>query len=264
MSDAGTHILDGPTGPLEWSSHGRGEPCTLFVHGLAGSIEETRPFASGVPGRRVFLHVRGHGASPAPPGPWAYDDLAREVRAVADHVRASQVLGVSMGAGAVCALLAASPDRFRRTVLALPAVLDRRSEDDSLERAARLADLIDACDVDAIAEQLVRDQRVAPPQRPAVEQWAARAARRLSGSATSVALRQMPLRAAVDDLGALSAVRSPVLVIAQRDDPLHPVEVAERLVAAFQDGRLEILPPGGVLWAHRATLRRVVGDFLGA
>ena len=45
---------------------GPGEPVTVFAHGLAGSIDETRPFGSGVRGSRVFLHFRGHGATSAP------------------------------------------------------------------------------------------------------------------------------------------------------------------------------------------------------
>ncbi len=55
------------TGPLEVLVAGRGEPVTVFAHGLASaSIDETRPFGSGVRGSRVFLHFRGHGATVGP------------------------------------------------------------------------------------------------------------------------------------------------------------------------------------------------------
>src|SRR5262249_54965796 len=47
-------------------------PTTLFLHGLAGSIQDTRPLASGLPGRKVFAHLPGHGRSTGP-DPLDYD-----------------------------------------------------------------------------------------------------------------------------------------------------------------------------------------------
>jgi pimeloyl-ACP methyl ester carboxylesterase len=53
---------------------------------------------------------------------------------VADHVGATQALGVSMGAGALCTLLATTPLRFERLVFVMPAVLDRPRTDDAMDR----------------------------------------------------------------------------------------------------------------------------------
>ena len=61
-----TSLLDGPDGALEVLTTGSGLPSTVFAHGLAGSIETTRPFGSGVTGSRTFFHFRGHGASGRP------------------------------------------------------------------------------------------------------------------------------------------------------------------------------------------------------
>jgi 3-oxoadipate enol-lactonase len=63
-------------------------------------------------------------------------------------------------------------------------------------------------------------------------------------------------------LGPLSRVDVPALVVAQDGDPIHPVEVAERLAATLPDARLEVLPPGGVLWRDRLGLRSVISSFL--
>ena len=108
-----TSLLDGPDGALEVLTTGSGLPSTVFAHGLAGSIETTRPFGSGVSGSRTFFHFRGHGASAAPESDWTYAALAGELEAVAGHVRATQALGVSMGAGALCALLEREPGPVR-------------------------------------------------------------------------------------------------------------------------------------------------------
>jgi hypothetical protein len=101
-----TSLLEGPEGLLEFITTGSGVPATGFAHGLAGSIQMTRPFGSGVGGIRTFTHFRGHGASAAAETSWTYTVLAGELRAVADHVAATQAHGVSVGAGALCALLA--------------------------------------------------------------------------------------------------------------------------------------------------------------
>ena len=131
-----TSLLDGPSGLLEFITTGSGLPATVFAHGVNGSIETTRPFGSGVTGSRTFLHFRGYGASADPEMPLTYAALADELRAVADHVGATQALGVSMGAGALCALVAHTPLRFERLVFVLPAVLDRPRTDDSLKHLA--------------------------------------------------------------------------------------------------------------------------------
>ena len=56
-------FVDGPSGPLEMVRSGRGEPVTVFAHGMGASIPSTRPYASGVSGTRVFFHFRSHGRS---------------------------------------------------------------------------------------------------------------------------------------------------------------------------------------------------------
>lgn len=61
---------------------------------------------------------------------------------------------------------------------------------------------------------------------------------------------------------ALSAVTVPVLVIGQRDDDVHPVRVAEQLAAALPNATSRILPPGGLLEAHRAEVRELIATFL--
>lgn len=207
-ADRITLLLDGPNGSLEFMTTGSGLPATIFAHGVDGSIATTRPFGSGVKGSRTFLHFGGYGASAKPVQPLTYAALEADLRAVADHVGATQALGVSMGAGALCSLLARTPLRFERLVFALPAGLDRPRADhalDGLELAAAV-----------------------------------------------------PL----SDRATLAAVRAPALVIAQEQDPAHPVWVAEELAASLPDAHLAILPPGGILLRHRALMRELIGGFL--
>ncbi|MFD0787236.1 alpha/beta fold hydrolase, partial [Micromonospora azadirachtae] len=85
LPEPDTELVTTPHGVrLERLITGAGDPVTVFAHGLGNGIATTRPFGSGVTGRKVFFQFRGHGRSDAPPGPWSYADLARDVRAIAD------------------------------------------------------------------------------------------------------------------------------------------------------------------------------------
>jgi pimeloyl-ACP methyl ester carboxylesterase len=258
-----TLLLAGPTGPIDWLSTGSGPPVTVFAHGLASSIAQTRPLGSGVPGTRVYLHFRGHGRSPAPDpatSPWTYAALAEELRAVADHTQATRALGLSLGAHALLSLVAATPDRFDRLVFVLPAALDQRSPS---EHGPAMADLVERRDVEGLARMLVDWQPAAVRDLPAVRVWARRHADALAGTPVATALRQLPDQVPLPGgVAPLGRVRAPALVIAQRGDEIHPVSAAERLADLLPTAQLEILEPGGVLWRDRDRLRALVAGFL--
>jgi 3-oxoadipate enol-lactonase len=211
------------TGPLDQLVTGAGDPVTVFAHGLGQTIPETRPLGSKVAGTRVFFAFRGHGRSPAPDSPWGYAELARDLRAVADAHGATRAVGASLGAAALCRLLADSPDRFERLVFFLPAVLDEP------RRGAVPAESLAGVQPAAIA-----------------------AYRRLAA--------EVPLPAGADGLGAVTA---PALVLACRGDELHPLPVAERLAAALPRATLHVYDEPDVLGTQRADLRRRISGFLG-
>ncbi len=127
---------------LEYLTAGTGQPVTVFAHGFAGGIADTRPYGSSVTGTKVFFQFRGHGRSGAPAGPWSYADLAGDLRGVADRFGARRALGVSLGAGALTRLLARTPDRFDRVVFVLPAVLDEPRSAHAADRTRALLDAV--------------------------------------------------------------------------------------------------------------------------
>ena len=258
-----TSVLAGPTGAIEYLSIGTGTPSSVFAHGMAGSIATTRPFATGVQGRKTFFHSRGHGASDAPETEWTYPALAAELRAVADKVEATRCLGVCMGAGAMCALLEQTPDRFERLVFVIPALLDAPRTDAALQRLITLAGFVEDQDLEGIAEHLRSEQPESVRDQPTVRSWAEGQARLLAGTPVSRALRALPAFVPLTDRSVLSRVTAPALVIGQEDDDVHPEHVAHELAESLPDATLEILPPGGVLWSHRARVRELISGFFG-
>lgn len=257
-----TSLLDGPNASFEFTTTGSGLPATVFAHGLTDTIETTRPFGSGVKGSRTFMRFRGHGPPATPETLWTYATLADELSSVADRVGASQALGVSMGAGALCSLLAHTPLRFERLVFVMPAVLDRPRTDDALDRLAEMALCVDHRDVEGLAALLLQEQPVAVRTQPAVRLWCRRQASALVGTSVSRALRALPAAVPLTDRAVLATVTAPALVIAQEQDPAHPVWVAEQLAASLPHAHLEVMPPGGIMWRHRGEMRDLIGGFL--
>jgi pimeloyl-ACP methyl ester carboxylesterase len=256
-------LIDGPVGPLHHVITGNGDPTTLFVPGLAQSIADTRPFGSAVEGTRVFVDLRGHGGSSAPASNagWTFDGLAADVRAVADAMKATRALGVSLGAGAMVRLLVDDPQRFDRVVLALPGSCGGERDADLLAVTDDLADAVDANDPVAIGTTLVRMQPEAARGRSDVRLWARRHAADLGGAAVSGALRQLPRQQVLPSLDALGAVTAAVLVLGQRRDARHPVAAAEELAAAIPGARLEVSDVPWI-WGGRSALRERVSGFL--
>jgi 3-oxoadipate enol-lactonase len=255
-------LLQTPDTLVDYLVTGAGEPVTVFAHGLAGAIDETRPFGSGVRGSRAFLHFRGHGGSSSPETPWTYAALAAELTAVADHVHATRALGVSMGAGALLRAVADVPDRFDRLVLVLPATVDQPRRDPAVARMRQMAAHVESGDVEAVADLLRGEQPADVRDRRDVVVWARRQARRLAGTAVSRALHDLPDQHPLDDRTTLKAVQSPALVIGQRGDEAHPASVARELAEALPHAGLVMFDTGGVLWTHRRELREVIGAFL--
>ena len=259
-----TRLLDLPAGiRLEYLVTGAGPPVTLFAHGLAGGIADTRPLGSAVPGTRVFLHLRGHGRSVAPGASWSYQDLAGDLAAVADAVGADQALGVSLGAGALCRLAADDPSRFQRLVFFLPAVLDTPRAAPAAERLTELSAAIASGSPDAVAEAVAAELPPAVRKTPAARAYAAQRAAVLLDGGLAAAVASLVDQVAVPDVAALRAVSAPALVLACRGDALHPVEVAEQLAAVLPSATLHVYDEPGVLWTQRADLRNRISGFLG-
>jgi 3-oxoadipate enol-lactonase len=242
---------------------GSGAPVTVVAHGLGASLAETRPLLTGVPGTRVLLQARGHGASDLPQDP-GYGELAADLSAVADEHGATQAIGVSMGAAALLRLLAGAPARFDRLVLFLPAALDGPRTDAAVRRAAALAGALTAGDraavVDAVRLELPRDLT-----GPAVDGYVGtRADFLLASPGLPALLAALPGDRPVPYRTALAAVTADVLLLAQEGDPLHPAQVARELAGLLPKATLVVFDRPGVVFRERARVRELISTHLGA
>jgi pimeloyl-ACP methyl ester carboxylesterase len=247
---------------LERLTTGEGTPVTVFAHGLASSIAEARPLGSGVTGRKVFFHFRGHGRSAAPVGGWAYADLARDLRAIADLAGATRAVGASMGAGALCRLLADNPGRFERTVFFLPAVLDTPRPGLAQQRLADLLEAVEAGDAAQVAELISQETPIAIRSTPAVWAFLRQRLDQLMRDGLAPGLAGLPAQTPLSDPAPLATVTTSALIIACRGDEVHPVGVAEQLAGALPNATLHVYDRPGVLFTERTDLRERISGFL--
>jgi pimeloyl-ACP methyl ester carboxylesterase len=252
----------GPNGPVESLVTGAGEPVTLFAHGFAGSIGETRPFGSGVVGSRVFFSFRAHGLTPATEPPWTYTGLTAELDAVRAAYGATRAVGVSLGAGALLKSAVDAADAYERLVFVLPPAVDRPRSGRAVDRVLAMAERAAAHDVEGLTALLLAEQPEQVRSRRATQMWARSQAQRLSGPALRDVIVQIPALVPLEDRSLLRRVTAPVLLIGQEQDEAHPSAVVHEIAEALPNARVEIFSPGGVLWTHRARLRAVVSGFL--
>ena len=258
-----TELVPTPSGiRLEQLITGVGEPVTVFAHGLGGDIAGTRPLASAVAGRRAFFHFRGHGRSDAPVGPWTFGDLARDLRAIADLTGATRALGVSMGAAALCRLLAETPDRFERIVCYLPVPLDGGRLAASEARLDGLLAAVESGEAAAIAAAV--ECELPAPVRNTPTGWAYLRQRveQLQRDGLAAELATLWCEPAVTDEAALRAFRGRALVLGCLGDDVHPVASAERLAGLLPGAELCVYDRPAVLWNSRGDLRGRISAFL--
>ena len=291
--------LPGPdTGYI--ATFGSGEPHTLFSHGFAGAIRDTRPFGTGITGTRHFLHLPGHGGRPSPGPGWTYPQIAEALAEALRTTSATRALGVSMSAGGLLNLISNGHPvtrQLEKVALVLPAsftgftaeVLDRNRS--YLET---LRGLVAAADIEGITDLMLSREPAEVADLLPARAWTRAKAENLVETDMSDGLG-LTLEIAVDGgagdggadagddgavdggagnggaddgavderLAALARFPGEILVLTHTDDPAHPVEIAESIAAAIPDSRLEILPAGSILWRGRHEVRRILGEFFG-
>jgi 3-oxoadipate enol-lactonase len=187
--------------------------------------------------RVLSYDLRGHGASPVPPGPYSISDLGEDLVALLDRLglaRAS-LCGVSIGGMLSIWTAAHQPDRVERMVVCCSsAFIDPTGS--YRERAAA-----------------VRERGIEPLADAALERWLTDAFR-AEHPAVAAHMREVLVSlapegyagccealAGMDLRGDLASVQTPTLVISGADDPATPPEHGRMIADGIPSSRFQVL-----------------------
>lgn len=240
-----SYVVDGPD-----------DAPVLLLGGSLGSTADM--WLPQVPRLRQRLRVvrfehRGHGRSPAPPGPYTMDDLGRDVVELIDHLGVSRVhyAGLSLGGMIGMWLATQAPERVDRLALLCTGACLPPAQG-WLDRAATVRDEGMAAVADAVVARwftaAVEDRE---PYR-----------RMLLGTTVDGYAGCCEAIGSCDLRPAIGAIAAPTLVIAGAEDPATPPELGREIADAVPGAAFVVIPGA----AHLANVERadVVTELLAA
>ena len=241
---------------------GEGEPVTVLAHGLTNSCRELAAFAPMAPGTKVRFCFRGHGHSSTPDRGYRFADFARDLEAVAATFGATRAVGTSLGAGAICHLLARRPDRFERLVFLLPAALDLPFEHkESFLRTAELLETMPKGEaIEAILSEAGRLARY--EEAPWLREFDLALWQEMNPVGVARAIREVVDDVAVEDRELLRKVEVPVLIVSREGDLIHPAELGRVLAGLMPGSELIVMSSEEELIASIPMLVEKVAGFL--
>jgi 3-oxoadipate enol-lactonase/4-carboxymuconolactone decarboxylase len=232
------HRLEGPAGA----------PLLVLANSLGTSMDLWEPQLPVLTQRfRVLRYEhRGHGATPAPDGPYTIDDLGGDVVDLLDHLGepSASLAGISLGGMVGMWLAAHHPDRVDRLVLACTAA-HLPPPDAWSERAAK-----------------VREEGTSSLRTTLLERWfpagfvarrpdlAELVTRMLESSADEGYAGCCEAIGAMDQRPDLGRITAPTLVLAGAEDPVTPPAMALELADGIPGAGLLVLASA----AHLANL----------
>jgi pimeloyl-ACP methyl ester carboxylesterase len=232
----------------------------VWGHGLLSNMAQEDAVGlfdwRGAPVRVVRFDARGHGESQAShaPAELRWPELARDMLALAGTLGSGRVFlgGVSMGCGTALHAAVLAPDRVAGLVLAAPptAWATRPRQARFYRLAAGLVGWLGLAPFRLLASLpgAGRESPVAKLQAVMVEQLANADARVTATALRGAAESDLP------DPEALRELRIPALILAWRNDPVHPVSTATRLSELLPEAELQV---AGTLAEIRAWPERV-------
>jgi 3-oxoadipate enol-lactonase len=222
------HQLTGPAGaPVVALSCSLGTDMSMWDPQLPALSERFRV---------LRYDIRGHGSSPAPPGPYSISDLAGDLLALLDRLELERVhlCGVSIGGMTGMWLGAHAPGRISRLVLCCTsAFLDLETtyrERAVLARESGLEPLADA----TLERWFTPGFRRANPELMDRIRRSFVSARVEGYAGCCEALAEMDLR---DDL---AAIKAPTLVISGEHDPSTTPAHGRRIADGIASARFEL------------------------
>lgn len=210
------------------------------------------PQTPALAGRHLVVRydLRGHGQSPAPPGPYAISDLGEDLLALMDRleIERASLCGVSIGAMTSIWAAANAPQRVHRLVLCCTSA---RFGPEAAEVYRARAQTVRAHTVDAVADGAL-ERWFTPGFREAQPELMAQIRKGLTDTSSEGYAGCCEALAALDLYPALGSVSAPTLVIAGADDPATPPDHGRAIADGIAGARFELIEGA----AHLANIEK--------
>ncbi len=241
----------------------------VFQHGLGGDVNQPFGLFQPPPGFRLLaFDCRAHGET-YPLGDVDKISLAAfagDLLTLLDRLAVPRAVvgGISMGAAVALNFVLNHPQRVLGLVLSRPAWLDRPSAYNIAlyGQIARLIREHGAAQGLAVFKQSAEYRRVLGESPDAANSLVGQF-EHPRAEETVIKLERIPSDAPLTDLGALKAISIPTLVLASRQDPVHPFEYGATLARAIPGALFRELTPKSVSKEqHAQDVQSFVSDFL--
>ncbi|BFG76083.1 alpha/beta hydrolase [Paraburkholderia terrae] len=230
---------------LAFMDEGEGMP-VLWQHGLGADRKQPAEVFPAIDGiRRITLECRGHGLSAlGDPTALSIAQFAVDAVFLLDHlgIEHAVVGGISLGAAIALRIAAMHPERASALIAARPAWVDRDGPA-QLQIYRDVAELLAAHGADEGAARLEACARLREVEAVSPDNAASMRGffRRPNPQSTIALLSRIPAQGPGLQRGDFSKLSLPTLVIANRQDYVHPVETAEALAELISDSTLTVI-----------------------
>lgn len=239
----------------------------LFQHGLGGNVSQ--PFAVFQPPeglRLLSLDCRGHGLTPVgTSGKLNISTMAADCAALLEHLGLARAVvgGISMGAAVAIDFALRFPARATALILSRPAWLDQPPPS-TIAIYSQIADLLRNQGEEKGAalfrrSAAYRDTLRASPDSAASLLGQFTQARAVEAVARLEIVRNVPVYSPQQ----WSLIKIPALVLANRQDPIHPYELGQAMARRIPGAHFaEVTPKSVSVAAHQADVQRHIESFL--
>lgn len=253
---------------FNYRESGAGTPF-IFQHGLGGDVSQ--PFGLFQPPtgfRLLAFDCRGHGGT-QPLGDPHHISLAAfadDLRALMDHLQIERAVlgGISMGAAVALNFALRFPERVMGLVLSRPAWLDAPNPW-NVERFHLIAQLVREHGARR-GQELFKETEV---YREALRKWPDVAASlAMQFEHPRIEESALKLERIIDDQPngdrrEWQSIRVPTLVLANRQDPIHPFEYGQVLAGLIPGAEFEEITSKSVSKERHGTeVQRFISEFL--
>ena len=253
-----------------FEEHGSGRPF-VFSHGLGGNLDRSLDLTHQLPNIHLILYDnRAHGRTTpiGDPDKLTFETMAEDMAALLDylHLPRAFVGGVSMGAGISLAFGLRYPERVRALILNRPAWLDAPNPP-NLSILTVIGRLVENLGLERARSAFEESESYQDLERncPGSAKSLTDLFVNQNGDALVASLSSIPSSAPVDSLDRLATLDVPSLVLGNRNDPMHPFELAEILAKAIPGSRFHEFPSKSEdMQGHFQQFRQIVTEFLGS